>query len=810
MKTTLNLLVLFTSFLFIHSVHGQGQIQGKLVDEANQPIAYANVLLLKTQDSSFVKGSISSEDGNFVIEEIQPGNYMVQFSMMGYEIQFTTSKEINSNQELNLETIILEEDSQVLDEIEVTAKRPLFEQKIDRLVVNVQNSITSAGGTALEVLQRSPGVIVNQQSGGGSISLVGKEGVIIMINGKRNYTPVSALVQLLEGMSADNIERIELITTPPANFDADGNAGFINIVLKKNLNEGFNGSFSASAGYGRGDMSSANININYRKNRFSLFNNYSFSRNARDQDFTFERIITDNGITERNSTASVREPVQRNHLAQLGFDYEITDKTVIGAIISGYDNKWSMEAVNNNEILTNEVVDTFIQLKNQEINHWKHFMGNMNLQHNFDEETQLNFNIDYLYYTNDNPTDYQNTYSDGNGAFLFESQTRSDKLTPINIWVSSLDFSKNINEKLKLSAGLKGTLSTFENDVTVEELVSGSWRIDETLTNSSDLDEKIGAAYTSFDIKVDDKTDVKLGLRYEYTSSNLSTVETPNLVDRQYGNLFPSAFISRQLNENNSLNFSYSRRITRPGFKEMAPFVIFIDPTTFFAGNPAIQPAISNNFKMDFRHKTVLFSIQYSKEDSSIVRFQNEYDAERKRNLLVSSNLKNQKTATFMVAFPWQITDWWQMQANFLGTWQESLGYIDDILTSVAQKNFRITGGQNFSLPNNFSLEVSGFYQSKSLWGTIIMEGFGGINLGIQKELKNNNGNLSLNISDILNSVEWRFTQEIASQNLLFNTKADFSQRTVTVSYSRNFGNNKLKAARKRTTGSEAERGRLN
>jgi outer membrane receptor protein involved in Fe transport len=309
---------------------------------------------------------------------------------------------------------------------------------------------------------------------------------------------------------------------------------------------------------------------------------------------------------------------------------------------------------------------------------------------------------------------------------------------------------------------------------------------------------------------VDEKTDAKIGLRYEYTSSNLSTVEIPNLVDRKYGNFFPSVFISRKLDDNNNVNFSYSRRITRPGFKEMAPFVYFIDPTTFFAGNPAIQPAISNNFKMDFRHKTVLFSIQYSKEDSSIVRFQNEYDAEKERNLLVSSNLKYLKTASFMIAFPWEITDWWQMQANILGIWQKNVGYVDDELTSISQKNVRISGGQNFQLPSNFSLEISGFYQSKSLWGTVVMKGFGGLNAGIQKTLNGNHGKLSFNVTDILNTYKWKFTQDVPSQNLNYNSEVDFARTTFKLTYTRTFGNSKLKEARNKTTASEDERKRVN
>lgn len=808
MKTTFKLFVLFFSVLFTSSLHSQSQIQGNLIDEQGEPMSFANILLLNTQDSSLVKGVISAEDGSFRIKNVTPGSYIVQFSMIGYQTYFTSPNRITPSRNLvDLKTIILKEDAQVLNEIEVTAKKPIFEQKIDRLIVNVQNSITSAGSSALEVLERSPGVIVNRQSE--AISLVGKEGVVVMINGKRNYTPVSALVQLLEGMSADNIEKIELITTPPANYDAEGNAGFINIVLKENADEGLNGGFALSAGYGRGDVSSANFNFNYRKNRFNLFGDYSFSLRRRDQTFQFDRDYIFEKQAIRSETVSERDPSQRNILTRIGFDYTLNDKTVVGGLISGYDNKWSMDAMNQNSIAINGAVDTLVQIKNDEINHWKHFMANLNLQHDFDESSQINLNADYLYYHDDNPTNYVNSYFNAQNEFLFENQTRSGKITPISIWVGTADYSKSFGEKIKLQAGLKGTLSTFENDVSADMLVSEIWVNDEMLTNSSTLNEKIGAAYASTDIKLDDKTDVKLGLRYEYTSSNLSTVETPNLVDRQYGNFFPSVFIAKKFNDANSLNLSYSRRITRPGFKQMAPFVIFVDPNTFFAGNPAIQPAISNNFKVDVRHKTLLVSIQYSREDSSIVRFQNTSIPGTHNHLLVSSNLKNKKTASFMIAFPWQITDWWQLQGNVMGIWQKNLAYVNGDLKALSQKNYRLSGAQNFKLANDFSFEISGFYQSKSLSGAHLMKGFGGLNAGLQKKLKDDNGKLSLNVRDVLNTIQWEFEQDVPSQDLAYHALVDFSHRTISVSYSRNFGNKKLKAARNRTTGSEEERKRV-
>lgn len=195
-------------------------------------------------------------------------------------------------------------------------------------MVNVEGSITAAGATALEVLERSPGVVVNRQNN--SIALAGKDGVIVMMNGKMNRMPIDAVVQLLAGMPSSNIEKIELITTPPANFDAEGNAGFINIVLKQSSDQGLNGSYTLSGGLGNGDIASAGINFNYRKNRFNLYGDYSFSRRAQEQIFSFNREVQLNEQTIETDTRSVRDPVQRNHNVRLGMDFNLSKKNRSG------------------------------------------------------------------------------------------------------------------------------------------------------------------------------------------------------------------------------------------------------------------------------------------------------------------------------------------------------------------------------------------------------------------------------------------------------------------------------------------------
>ncbi|WP_298238464.1 outer membrane beta-barrel family protein [uncultured Algibacter sp.] len=799
------ILFVFTlSFSFHVFAQNTYSISGLVNDSNNQGVPYVNILLLKATDSTLAKGTISKENGTYIIENASKGNYLIMCSSVGYQTVYSKPFALSKN--YITETLFLNEGEQ-LDEVLVEATKPLYQQKVDRMVINVESSIVSAGGTALEVLESSPGVNVDR--GNGSISLVGKDGVVVMINGKTSYVPTSALVQLLDGLSANNIESIELITTPPANFDAEGNAGFINIVMKEKTDIGLNGAYSLSAGLGNGEITSNNINFNYRNNKINLYGNYSYSLRTTKHLFQFNNEYPDNNAIINTAIISDRDPERIVHNYRFGLDYQVSDKTIVGVLLNGYDNKWSMDAITSSNTTESTTPISSVELILDELNQWKHYGVNLNLKHDFQPEKFIVLNLDYLYYKDNNPIKYNNTFYDENDILINNELLRTEKITPIKTIVGKFDYNNKIDEKLKLETGLKATNATFDNNVSLEEFINNAWTFDPAFTNKSNLKESILASYFALDYTINKKWSSKIGLRYEYTDSQLETNTQGKVVDRKYGLWFPSLFFQRKFTDDFNMNLSYTKRITRPTFDEQAPFQILWDPTTITIGNAALQPGISNSVKYDINYKSYIMSFQYTDEESSIARFQRSFDEDLDLFILRSENLDYTKTFSATLGFPLKISSWWRMQNSFIYINQKTKATFTNVPSKLSQGYLRMNTNSSFKISDTFSGEITTLYIGPSISGTAKSKEIYRVNLGVQKKI-GDNGSLKFALNDVFNTYEIRRSTDLPEENIKFESNFKFLYRSYMLSYTHNFGNSKLKSARKRETGSEEERRRVN
>lgn len=811
MKNVFNCINAFSIFIAIiissTNLLAQSRIFGTIKDSLDKNITGANVLLLNTSDSALVKGTLSDAKGNFLFRDISDGNYFIKSTYTGFTEINTETFSITAGNNKDLGLFHLYEKGVQLDEVKVVVKRPLLEQKIDRLIINVANSVTSAGNTALEILERSPGVIVDHQNG--TIVMNGKAGVVVMMNGKISHMPVTAIVQMLSGMTSGNIEKIELITTPPANLDAEGNAGYINIVLKENNNYGTNGSYSVTAGYGSGWIAGASANMNHRSGKINLYGDLNYSRVESPLPINAYSKISNNGSIQETSFIGDRFNIIPNINGRLGADWQLSKRTIAGVLFSGYYNGYRQTEHNLNNIIINSKLDTIVHLDNREKNYWYNYSGNINLQHNFNANDNLQLNLDYIYYYNNQPVNYHSSYYDNSNSFAYDQYFRSGKKTPIHFVVLAGDYSKKLATKINMQAGVKQTISTFDNTLSFENLRQNAWITDNDLSAIYKLKENYNAAYISFDIAISNNTEAKGGLRFEHTTTNLGTEQTKNIVDRNYTNLFPSVFISHKLNENSALNFSYSRRITRPTFNNLAPFTYYLNANTLITGNAALQASLSDIVKVGFTFKKYLLSFSYSNEKGAIAGFQAHADSVLNKIKLSAENLQSVKILSGVLAIPLDVTTWWSMQYNITGAWQQANALYLARPVKVQQVYYTISAIERFALPKNYTIELAGNYYSPQLNGIAVMRASGSLDAGIRKKFKGKGGSLYLNAINILNTTVFSLYVNLPEYNLVNSLKAVFVPPNVKLTYTRSFGKEKLKERRERNTGAEEEKGRV-
>ena len=782
----------------------QATYSGEVEDQNNQPVSFANVLLLHSADSSLAEGAISDSDGLFALEVTQ-GNYILNIAMLGYQT-ISSPLNITSATISNLGSFQLLESTQKLDEVVVRGQKQLFEKQVDRTVVNVQSSITSAGSTVLEVLEKSPGVIVNRQNN--SIALNGKNGVLVMINGRISRLPTDAVVQMLNGMSSANIEKIELITTPPAKYDAEGNAGIIHLVMAKNADLGTSGNFGVTGGYNSGETWGANGNINHRGLRFNTFLNYSILSDRQENVWKNSRFTTKDDFIWSDINTNRRSPVTTVQNLQAGLEFNLSKRTDISLLVTGYRRYWNtQDKINSiNIVAPDSSLETNTQVN--EINRWQSATASLGIQHKLTDRQQLDVSLDYLYYHQQQPSSYLRNTVLNNAESTGEELLEVDKQTPIHFEVGSVDYSNTVSEVFSFEAGMKGSLSQFTNNVTTTRTVDGTTVIDPMFTNTSMLDEKILAGYSSFNWQPSSLWNLQGGLRYEYTDTYMATPEEAALVDREFGNYFPTLSVTRNLAQESKLYLAFNRRITRPTYNDLAPFVYFINPTTVFSGNLALRPAISDGIDLSYQRKQWWVSLKYNYVQNAIAPFQPETDPETGLQILRSQNLRYQRSYGIHTTLPIAINDWWEFRNDV------SL-YRFDYETQHLKKNvqhellsFTYNGTNSFQLTKGYSVEMTGYFQSASQWGLIHFKPIGRLDLGLKKQLKDEWGTISLVGTDLLNTYAWRgdINSPIANTEAFFSY--EFNMRGFTITYTKTFGNKKLKKVNIQS-GSEAERQRV-
>jgi hypothetical protein len=792
-------MLLLTLCALLFTTVAQSQVSGTLTEINGSPLPFATVVLLKSADSATVSSSLSDEKGHFALSAIPSGTYIIKVSSIGYANYISPPIGLDhSHPSYDAGMIMLKTVGKQLSEVVIRANKPLVQQVAGGLVVNVQNSIMTKGSSVLQVLSRSPGVSIDPQSN--AISLNGKSGVMVMLDGKLLRLSADQVAALLKGMTADDINKIELLATPPAKYDADGNAGLINIVTKKNKQPGTSGSVTASVGHGKGAKASADVNLDHNSGKFSLHASYNY---ARDNYYALLLAQGTENVPIIGGNTYFHYNGERNAKSRYqgfggGLDYRASAATTIGGNIY---YSISSDQNNSHNFGNYALPDSNLVFDSQlaGASHTNYLHPSLYLEQTISKDQKFNVNLDYFGHNSNSPTQVQSNFSDS----LFAPRQRNLSNANINVFIAQLDYSNSFNKGLQLETGLKSTHTRTRSVAGIENLVNGQWiPVGSGTSNDLATRELISAGYVVLNWKPDSLTTLSAGARYEYSHNTTDhSLNAQYFVDRRLGRLFPDVFLSRKLNANEELQLSYTERVSRPSFADLASYVAYNDPVSVFTGNPALKPTITHNLKLAYNWQDYLFSILYSRDTDPIVGVQGVPGPTKGLVYLMPENADWQNNLTAQVTIPVKPVAWWEMNYNFGGGWhQYHISYFPELLVK-SYFSYSINFTESFKLPRLYSIELSGYYNSSSYGGSFRSNGNTICNLGFKKELENNNGSFQLGISDIFRANSYRghlgpLITDAFNSDVYVNYQPESHFRPIfKLSYSRSFGSNNKKAS---------------
>ena len=781
--------------LFFSTVLLAQTITGKITD-ATGIIPFANVTI-KDNQYKIITGTTTDDDGLFKLK-IFKGTYTIEVSYLGYK---NWKKEINVSANLNLGTIFLEENSQKLEEIVIKTEKRVLERKIDRLIFNVEKSIAATGGNGLDVLKITPGVQVQN----GTLEILGKGATRVMINGRISPLAGHELVSFLSGFSADDIQKIEVITNPPAKYEASGNGGLINIVLKKGLQDFWKNSTTISYNQNKYNFTTLNNNFFYNKGKIS----FSGSLNATKGSLENLEGLSINYPTNNWKIDVNSEIVKDQFSGRFLIDYAVSKNTTFGLQYLG--NTRTPEIIG---VTTSSIFDNNSNLEKALVNQGDNVVDNKNHSLNFHLITQLDslgksisFDADYFTFNSENSRDFFteefNNLGNSQGVNSAALNIANQEIENLN---AKIDVEHPL-EKINLSYGVKASFTKTKSDVLYFDTLSGTPVLDSSRSNEFMYNEDVLAAYFSANTKLNEKLEMQFGLRLEDTKTKGVNAEINQETINNYTKLFPSLYFSYAKNDNNNFGFTYGRRISRPNFRNLNPFRFYINDNSYSVGNPFLQPTFSDNIEFSHLYKNNLstsISVNITKGGSGTVFTS---DATNQTQIVTRENYYNQYNYGIKESFSFSKSNWFNSQnsVNLLGYYTKfTKDFGSDPKNGV---QVHLTSNNTFSLSENTKLQVNSWYSSKHNRGLFSLGEMFDLSLGLQHNFKSNI-KMSLLFSDVFKTSGLNnFKSTINGIEQVY--RQNESTRSFRVSLSYDFGNKKINV-KDRYFGNDDERRRSN
>jgi iron complex outermembrane receptor protein len=784
------------------------QIKGLAKDDSGTPLSGATISLVRASDSAIVKLAVTKTDGAYSFSDIKEGNYRTKASYIGYNILFSQTFSFSSA-DVSVPELRLSKVTGTLGNVTVTSQKPMVEVKADKTILNVEGTINAVGSNALELLRKSPGVLLDKDE---NISLAGKNGVQVYIDNRPTPLAGADLVTYLKTLQSSQIEAIELITNPSAKYDAAGNAGIINIRLKKNKSLGANGSVNAGWNIGTYAKYNAGSSLNYRNKKVNIFSTYSFNYGPNQNSINIYRTVLDSLFDQHGSIRMVGKA----HNFKVGADYFLDKKNTLGVIVNGTladpsISNYSYTTISNT---TTNTVDRILIADNSSKMKRHNTNVNLNYSYNDPKGTSLVVNADHGFYTLGNDQFQPNYYYDPTGQVKLSS-TIYHMLAPaeININSAKVDYEQNF-KKGKLSIGAKSAFVKTDNNFQRYNVDGVNEDLDKDRSNHFIYKENINAGYVNYNRQYK-KFMIQAGARLENTvsegeSSGLKyngTGYSPSIstFKRSYTDLFPSAAITFNKNPMKQWSLTYSRRIDRPAYQDLNPFEFKIDEYTFQKGNINLRPQYTNSFGITHTYKYKLnMNLNYSHVKDMFTQLID--TAEKSKAFISKTNLATQDIVSFTISYPFQYKSYslfTNISSNY-SKYHADFGSGRKVDLDAFGFNFFAQNSLKFGKKKDWTGEISGFYNAPTIYqGSFKGKSLYSVDAGLQKQILKGKATIKTSVSDIFHTMRFRATSDFAGQTTRFTSRWESRQFKLNFNY--RFGNNGVKPARQRSGGADDE-----
>lgn len=810
-KFSLPIKILFYTIilLFFHKLEARqlsSSITGIVLNSENQPVEFATISLLN-EDSLFVKGEVTNGKGEFTIRNVAPGTYRLQIRNIAFERYYSDLFDINSGVSKTMETITLVRSVSQMDEVNVMATRPVIEIYPDKTVFNVEGSINSAGNNGLELLGKAPGILIDPDN---NIVMQGRTGVRVYINGRPSRLSGDDLTAMLQSMQSDNIESIEIITNPSSRYDAEGNAGIINIRLKKNVRLGFNGSLNSNFTQGRYGRTSHGLNTNYQEGKANIYSNITGFYNNFQSDFV-DMKIQNNLILDQESLG-----LNRNQGLNFsgGMIYDLNEKhsfSLSSNIIlndRNEDSQSNTPITNADDSLLREIL--LSNVKNNILSSNYLFSGNYRFEPS--GNTTIDVDASFSKFSRASDADQPNIWFGADGSTV-QREVNNRFLTDsgIDLWATQADLEQSFG-KVQFSAGSKYSRISTTNDFTFFDIVAGTQLRNINKSNRFEYKEEVFAGYMILQLPLADKFKLNTGLRLEHTLSggiltSEQAIQNQN-VQRNYTDLFPNVGISYTNGSRAMLGFSVGRRINRPSYQDLNPFETKLSELVFFKGNPFLEPEKTMNYQFNFSlNQKLTGSIGHSVTSNFFASILEVLEIEK--TIVIPQNMDNINITSFNISYPlrlmknWEITGFGGLNLeNYRGQFQNA-----DIDLSATTYNFRFQN--SVTLPAGISMDATYAYNSPLIWrGSLTIQSFSRIDIGFRKNFMEDRLLLRITGADLLRQgSDYDYSGNYGGMDIIGVRSVD--DRRAGISLTWRFGNQELRSAKQRSSALEVETERL-